>query len=57
MAAAQFISGLGTIGYPLVVDSISFKSVQNPGQVGFSLNISVLNFNFVAPKTEEKSGA
>jgi hypothetical protein len=56
-AAAQFISGLGTIGYPLVVDSISFKGGQNPGQVSFSLSISVLNFNFGPAKTEEKSGA
>jgi hypothetical protein len=56
-AAAQFISSLGTLGVPLVVDSISFKAGQNPGQVNFSLSISVLNFNFAPAKTEEKSGA
>ena len=55
IAAAQFISGLGTIGFPLVVDSVSFKAAQNPGQVTFSLNISVLNF--AASRTEEKRGA
>ena len=56
-SAAQFISGLGTIGYPLVVDSISLKAGQGPGQVTFSLTISVLNFNFGPARTEEKSGA
>ncbi len=54
-AAAQFIAGLGSIGFPLVVDSVQLKAAPSPGQVSFTLSVAVLNF--AAWKSEEKKGA
>jgi hypothetical protein len=56
LGATQFLSSLGTLGFPLVVESIHLKTTGlKPGQVGFSLSVAVLDFaGFNLP---EKSGA
>lgn len=52
----QFLNGLSTLGYPLVVDSLQLKTAgKEPGQVSFSLSVAVLDSS--GWKKEEKSGA
>ena len=56
LAVAQFLRSLSSQGYPLAVDSLQLKTPgPEPGQVGFSLGVAVLDFG--EWKKEEKSGA
>ncbi len=54
-AAMQFLHSLGSLGFPLLVERLEAKTGgMKPGQVQFSLSISILDFT--AWKGEEKTG-
>jgi len=52
-AALSFLAGLNTIGFPLLVDSVQFTSLNGgPGMVKMSLTIVILDFS-KQPETSE----
>jgi hypothetical protein len=54
-AAMQFVHGLRSLGFPLIVDRLQLKTTGvKPGQVHLSLALAVLGFQ--AAKAAEKSG-
>lgn len=56
-AAARFVHSLGTLGYPLVVDSVQWKTTgMPPGQVRLSLGVVVLHPGALAKPGGDPAG-
>ncbi|HVR73578.1 MAG TPA: hypothetical protein VMT52_04575 [Planctomycetota bacterium] len=57
-AAARFVHSIGTLGYPLVVDSILWKTTgMKPGQVRLSLGVVVLHPGALAKPGGDPAGS
>lgn len=50
-AILSFLQGIGTLGFPLIADSVQFTAEQRPGQV--KMNVTIVLLDFAQWKTSE----